>query len=559
MNFFYFFVVLYFFALPTLQAQIDNKANVALLEGAYYYVDSSKNMLFESVTKQKFQHILDKKNYGFVPYRFWIKLTFKKNTYNKNFLLEIAKCDTLFFWQKNVQGVWKNTLTGNNLPFHTRPLAHHHFLFELFLPTDAPSEVYLCYRNEVQMRPLITLWEASLFYETNSKYNIFYGFFYGIIFLMTVYNIFNWWVIRDKAYLYYVGFVCFMLLVLSRHSYQYFWGNIPFFNRSGVYWWVGGAIVCMANFGRLFLQTAHYTPRMDKMLRYASYYGLVIILATFFFSFTTISRITFVTNTIYVIFLATVSLLVWRKGNPHALYLVWAWLIYAIGVIVLVLYNRNVIGESFWTSHGLQICTLLDIVILSLAMSNRYKLMNQEAQQTKLRLQALTYEHQLKEKENELLQEKMHKEQTTHQESLASKERELASMAIQVLEKTKLMHDIQKQLQTLGENEENVKDNVKNLGKKLRQSIDFNEDWENFKMHFEQVHPHFFDRLTATFPKLTNNDLKTIAYIRINLAPKDIARLLNIDAKSIKMLKYRLKKKLRLAEEIDLEFFAKTF
>jgi hypothetical protein len=230
-----------------------------------------------------------------------------------------------------------------------------------------------------------------------------------------------------------------------------------------------------------------------------------------------------------------------------------------MGVIVIGMYNRNVIGEGFWASHGLQISVLLDIVILSLAMSNRYRLMNEEAQRATLHIQALTYENQLKEKENELLQEKMRKEQAIHQENLASKERELASMAIQVLEKTKLMQDIQKQMQTLGENEEDIKYNIKNLGKKLRESIDFNEDWENFKLHFEQVHPDFFERLTTTFPKLTNNDLKTIAYIRINLASKDIARLLNIDAKSIKMLKYRLKKKLQLEEETDLDFFLKTF
>jgi hypothetical protein len=76
---------------------------------------------------------------------------------------------------------------------------------------------------------------------------------------MIVYNLFNWLAVRDTAYLYYVSFAFFMLLIQShRHNYQYFFGNFPFFNTLGIYWWIGGAIFCLVNFGRLFLQTSIY-------------------------------------------------------------------------------------------------------------------------------------------------------------------------------------------------------------------------------------------------------------------------------------------------------------
>jgi DNA-binding CsgD family transcriptional regulator len=286
---------------------------------------------------------------------------------------------------------------------------------------------------------------------------------------------------------------------------------------------------------------------------------LAVIISTFFFKFSTISPITFITNALYILFLVLVLFIIWQKGNNYALYLLWAWLAYAISTIILVFHNQNIIEENFWTSHILQISSLLDVILLSLAMSKRYKYLNQKNQEDQLKMQALLFEKQIKEKENDFLQEKIRTEQLIYDEKIAFKERELTAMAMQLLEKTNLMEDIQKQMQQFGQNESEFKKNIQSLSKKLRQNIDFDDNWENFKLHFEKVHPQFFLRLTSQFLKLTNNDLKSIAYFRINLAPKDIARLLNIDVKSIKMLKYRLKKKLNLTENDDLIVFIKTF
>ena len=53
-------------------------------------------------------------------------------------------------------------------------------------------------------------------------------------------------------------------------------------------------------------------------------------------------------------------------------------------------------------------------------------------------------------------------------------------------------------------------------------------------------------------PKLTPNDLRLCAYLRLNLSSKEIAPLLNISPKSVEVKRYRLRKKMELPHEASL-------
>jgi tetratricopeptide (TPR) repeat protein len=85
--------------------------------------------------------------------------------------------------------------------------------------------------------------------------------------------------------------------------------------------------------------------------------------------------------------------------------------------------------------------------------------------------------------------------------------------------------------------------------------IDSEDTWDKVQLHFNNVHPEFFEQLRTIEPELTTNDLKLAAYIKMNLSSKEISQLLNITHKSSQVAKYRLKKKLQLSEEQDLTKF----
>ena len=90
---------------------------------------------------------------------------------------------------------------------------------------------------------------------------------------------------------------------------------------------------------------------------------------------------------------------------------------------------------------------------------------------------------------------------------------------------------------------------------KLHDRINSNQDWMQFVIEFEMVYKGFFDGLNPQEHKLTKNDLRMAALIRLNLSNKEIADVLNISNEGVKKAKHRLKKKLTLPGEVDLTEF----
>lgn len=83
--------------------------------------------------------------------------------------------------------------------------------------------------------------------------------------------------------------------------------------------------------------------------------------------------------------------------------------------------------------------------------------------------------------------------------------------------------------------------------------------WEDFKMYFEDINPHFIKRLSDKFPKLTSKDLKYCCYLKMNMSNEDIRNILGINQESVRTHKYRLKRKLTLSKDQNLRKFLESF
>ena len=90
---------------------------------------------------------------------------------------------------------------------------------------------------------------------------------------------------------------------------------------------------------------------------------------------------------------------------------------------------------------------------------------------------------------------------------------------------------------------------------KLQERINTSQDWMQFVIEFEMVYKGFFDGLSPKENKLTKNDLRMAALVKLQLSNKEIAELLHITAEGVKKAKHRLKKKLQLPAETDLNTF----
>jgi tetratricopeptide (TPR) repeat protein len=137
------------------------------------------------------------------------------------------------------------------------------------------------------------------------------------------------------------------------------------------------------------------------------------------------------------------------------------------------------------------------------------------------------------------------------EELLELKNKELATSALQLVEKDEFLRDLKSKL-------EGDKDALKT--KEINQvlnsiSVSNNNNWDEFKLRFTAINDKFYQKLTRDYPNLSQSDLKICALIKLNFSSKDMARLLGISVESVHTTRYRLRKKMNLSREINLEKF----
>jgi DNA-binding CsgD family transcriptional regulator len=83
--------------------------------------------------------------------------------------------------------------------------------------------------------------------------------------------------------------------------------------------------------------------------------------------------------------------------------------------------------------------------------------------------------------------------------------------------------------------------------------------WEEFEVRFQQVHTEFYTNLRNKFPDLSNNEIRLCAFFRLNMTSKEIAAITYQSLNSLKVARYRLRKKLNLSQEENLISFLSSF
>ncbi|MBF9237019.1 hypothetical protein I2I05_06385 [Hymenobacter sp. BT683] len=133
------------------------------------------------------------------------------------------------------------------------------------------------------------------------------------------------------------------------------------------------------------------------------------------------------------------------------------------------------------------------------------------------------------------------------QEKLETNQRELASTTLYVAQKNALLAELKLQIEEMNAQNPHKQKELSGIKSILQTNLYLDDDWTRFKLHFEQVHPRFFEELQAKYPALTKNELRLYSYFHINLSTKEIAALLNIDPASVRRAKTRLYKKIAAA------------
>ncbi|TNE81466.1 MAG: hypothetical protein EP332_03495 [Bacteroidetes bacterium] len=89
----------------------------------------------------------------------------------------------------------------------------------------------------------------------------------------------------------------------------------------------------------------------------------------------------------------------------------------------------------------------------------------------------------------------------------------------------------------------------------IENSFSNEADWTDFKTKFQSLNPNFIDTLLDKHADLSKSEIRLLILIKTGHSQKEIARILNIEPASVKKSRNRIRKKLNVDQDINLDAY----
>lgn len=172
-----------------------------------------------------------------------------------------------------------------------------------------------------------------------------------------------------------------------------------------------------------------------------------------------------------------------------------------------------------------------------------------EKKKTKAKVVELAFER--KRLESLELAQRLETERQLAAQNREEDQRKLAAFTQQLIEKS---HQLAALQEKLSDNDEHpaAAEREAVLPELYKAHILTQDDWEHFRVLFEQANPGFFQKLSNRYPNLTGAETRLLLLTKIGLKRADAAAMLGVLPQAIKKTSIRLRKKLGV-EESSLE------
>ncbi len=386
--------------------------------------DSNSNISFEKAR----QSLLYKKsnnkfpNLGTTSYSYWIRFTIKNNTYKQAIGIQITQSiiDYIDYYQISNDSIIKVNLSGHKRPFYNRFINHQTFIYPANIAYNKSSTFYLHVKSGKQLVIPIYLGTIEQIIESALINDFYFGIYIGIMLVMLLYNLFIYFTVKDKSYLYYVTYLA--IVIISQASIQgyLFRFLLPnHFQLADIMIYISADLIGIAaiEFSKNFLSSKSFTPLLHK-LSYSFWFIYAVSIALAFLKSYNISYIimlmTAMVSAIYVLFMA---MIIFLKGYRPAKFFLVSWSGFIFCVIVYVLKDFNILFPyNDITSSALLIGSSFEAIMLSFALADKINVYKKEKEESQakvlsalqeneriIREQNTTLERNVKERTSELV------------------------------------------------------------------------------------------------------------------------------------------------------------
>lgn len=163
-----------FAAVKVLDVSLLDTTPVSLTEYFTVLEDPSLTLTFADVQKSDIAARFrmkapagDALSFGYTRSAYWLRLTLHNaSDFPLERVMEInyARLSSVQFYQPDANGAYQSVMTGNTLPFTTRPYKNRNYVFPLTLPAHSDQVYYLRLQSAAAIIVPAKLWEPHAFH-----------------------------------------------------------------------------------------------------------------------------------------------------------------------------------------------------------------------------------------------------------------------------------------------------------------------------------------------------------------------------------------------------------
>ncbi|MEM8520851.1 7TM diverse intracellular signaling domain-containing protein [Flavobacterium sp. PL12] len=317
---------------------------------------------------------------GFTQNNFWLKTVLRNNTNNKlSYYLETARPLTdlveLYTIDEATVIITKR-ISGDLIPYSKRSFDNRKIIFKIEIAPQSSQQLFIHLRSdgEAIKIPMI-LYSSESFIKMIANEQLFFGIFYGILLLAAIVYFFFFLALSEKVFLYYSLYVFFMGLLqfaLDGFFFKFVTPNGGWFSNHAVLFIAIVAVFLSGKYSELFLKIKDNSKNIYTLFNVAYVLLFTLLLITILFPSLLLASYIFV-NVLTLIFLLliifSIGHLYYTKKSIDPFFTTGiSFLI--IGFTIFILYNFGILPDNFFTKYSAKIGSGLEVIFLSLSMSN---------------------------------------------------------------------------------------------------------------------------------------------------------------------------------------------
>lgn len=382
---------------------------VFTMNNLYHFEDKDRNHTFEQISNTSFKKF--KKNPDFQPNNYeinsayWVKLSLDIPEGEKKYLIEFydQTIDSLDLYIRAPDGSLRSIFLGDARSFSDKPIRHKNF--EVLL-NDAG--IHTCYfriasYHYADVRIAVRSINHFVYYALTEYF--IYGIFYGMIIIISIYNLLIYGAIRELKYLYYTFYILSVglyAMCIDGIAFQYLWPFWPEWNQIAYGVALFLVIFWSVVFSKAFLKTSTRAPRLNMVLNIVLLSRVLLFLYAFiwnnsFFQYRNIEIVP-LTVTFYA------SIVVLKGGYKPARFFIVAYGFLFLGFLVKALLMTSSVPFSlphiYYTLHY---SFVFEMIFLTFALSDRVRILKSNRDKALKRTI-------LQQKENMKLKDKVNRE-----------------------------------------------------------------------------------------------------------------------------------------------------